>query len=737
MSSTTVNYESTPIQPDFQGTPLNASNTGAPGSGERAASPTYAQIAARTLSPKMSGNSTAADETGPAAPPPTPQSEESPLAAPFTQRETAPNEDDDLGWTTVATPKKSKKSKTKKNKGKGKETAPATPMIVQAPEPPAPDASPKSVEPRKRRRVDEDYGVDERSSVRRQEAPRNLSLASKSPILFTQSSPSPSYLASTDPGDNEALNGADNMSIDLEVEPGSIFGQPDFTHHTTASWNGSQSNRFEHLEPDAPGPSNKRDGGRRSDAARSERIPSSDKSPIPSRQPSFSITPPQTPRQSRGNRARTATPAAPSRIPTRSFKKRNVDRSPTPSSSRAQKSSSDVEMLLSDGESARSSSTARSATPPPPRRPQQRRGGRGRYSVAAIGNPPFQPSPSPEPTPYDIIRADPDIIITPEGSMKKVQGDCIDWKKTGMDPGQAKAWNDYGRKRPLIVAQFAEHGTGEAGVDERVSFLHNLTARLSSNDDVLVTPAHGPLEARTQRVGVFSPANREPVWYSIEGLSEEWCIAFVRAAWLHTAGHTLNFALWGNSIPSLCAAFRYTFRFRAKSKEQYIAIVRRALLSDAVKKVVLEVLLRDIERGGRWKRSLRDDAFGEVLDSVDVQVISCRVSEHTSEPVAFIYITPPTADWNDWTRFRDAIQNYGFGSPAAGHPIAFKGRVYCTFCHSLGHPCGHCPAKKFFFPPETTQPQHQQPSTSTGRGGNRGGRGRGAGRGRGGARRGL
>ncbi|TFY52027.1 hypothetical protein EVJ58_g10240 [Rhodofomes roseus] len=195
MSPTPANNAPASVQPDPQGPLANTDNGDAPGNGERAASPTYAQVAARPPSPRTSVSSTIAGEKGTAAPPPTPQPMESPISAPFTQRGTVPDEDDDLGWTTVATPKKLKKAKSKKNKGKGKEAAPASPKNAQAAQPLTPVASPKSTEPRKRRRMDADYGDEDRATDKRQEAPLSLSLASKSPLLFALSSPSPSYPA--------------------------------------------------------------------------------------------------------------------------------------------------------------------------------------------------------------------------------------------------------------------------------------------------------------------------------------------------------------------------------------------------------------------------------------------------------------------------------------------------------------------------------------------------------------
>ncbi|TFY53249.1 hypothetical protein EVJ58_g9555 [Rhodofomes roseus] len=740
MSSTPNNVASTPgtAQQPPQGNTADTTVGISPTLEERASSPTYAQVAARPPSPRMNSKASSGPSM-PAPPPPSPLAEGSPDVAPFTQRGAAPSEDDELGWTTVAGPAKSKKSKTKKAKAKGKgkavaSTPPPPPQANLTPALPTPEASPRGSEPRKRRRTD--YDGEDLTTDKQQKAPPSLLLSSKSPLLFERSPSLLSFSADTArPNADDITEEEDGMDVDPEDDQGAYdYGQPHLLQRSTpASWDTPRYNRFEHLEPVESGSSSRPTKGHKRSGARSNITISIDGSPIatPAHLPATML--PQTPTQQQRSHTRTATPAAPPRTLGKFLKKRDVDRSPTPASTHAQRASSDEEMLPASDTPTRSPSTSRGETSN--RHPTR---GRGRYSVYAIGNPPVQRTPSPELTPYDLLLANPDLIIAPPGLLKKTQGDRADWKKKDMDVKQAKAWNDLGRSRPLIVVQFGEHSAEEAGTNERVADLLLLLSTISEDCDVLINPAHGPVEKRLGVDVKDIPLNKEPYWFAIENLPEEWCLALARAAWLRYKNHALNFALWRNDLPTLCASFRSVFRFKARSREQYVAIVRRELLNSELRDVLLDVLLRDIDGGGKWRRALQDDAVGAILDSVDVEVYNCRITAHTSEDIAFIHITSPTADWQDWTRFRDAVQKHGFGSSAAGHPIPFLGRVFCGFCHSLGHPTGACPARAFFFPrqqaSQSAQPQRTAPPA---RGGHRGRGGRGNGHGRGGMSRGL
>ncbi|KAH9838224.1 uncharacterized protein C8Q71DRAFT_856189 [Rhodofomes roseus] len=723
---------SAPAEQSLQNHPTNEPIDNGRNDGGRAPSPTYAQVAARPPSPHMRGG-TASENTdnAPAPPPPTPLTVRSPVEAPFTQRTTAPSEDDDLGWTTVTAPAKSKKSKSKKGKGKAKVVAPTPPPQVD----PAsglvtPNASPKGGEPRKRRRTD--YGDEGLTADKQQGAPANLSLSSKSPLIFGHSSPSPlpSAKATKSTNGRESANEGSDMDVDPVNEAHlDNFGRSSFSlRNTSVDWESPQNSYHGHLEYNEPGPSTRPSKGHKRSAARHD-FDSIIGSPSISQRPPAEAASPRTPMQQRGNRTRTSTPAAPPRALGKFLRKSDATRSPTPSSSRhAQRVSSDEDMLPASDVSEQSNSTELEA---PIRKPPVHRG-RGRYSVTAIGNPPVQRTPSPELTPYDLILADPDITVPPEGLLKKTQGDRVDWKKKGLSTNQVKAWNDLGKDTPFIVVQFGEHGAEQAGMNERAVFLYALLTRLSERTDIRVNPGHGPLEEREYDDNKDAPPNVEPFWIGIENLPEDWCLALARAAWLRAGNYILNFVLWRNDLPTLCAAFRSVFRFRALSREEYVAIVRRELLSSELREITLDILARDIGKGGKWRRAMQDDAFGTILDSVDVEVHNCRITQHTSEDVAFIHITSPTADWQDWLIFRNTIQAHGFGSLAAGHPIPFKNRTFCGFCHLLGHPIGRCPVRGFFFP-QKTQPQKQsavQPSSS-GRGGHQGGRGRGNGRGNG------
>ncbi|KAH9831842.1 uncharacterized protein C8Q71DRAFT_861513 [Rhodofomes roseus] len=490
--------------------------------------------------------------------------------------------------------------------------------------------------------------------------------------------------------DNELQYDGSDMDIDSTVDlRASQFGQPSLLPRRDrpdhAQPNDNQTHPFVANSPRPSSSFAKKSGAKNARASISSHA-GTDVSPFPLRQPTSSSHDPRTPTQSRGQRARTATPAAPSRPSTRASRKRPEERSPTPQPSRFDHETSDEEMTPRSTVARDSSPESHYPTPPHHKR------GRGRYSVARATRRRSQPTPArtPSPDPYDIIMQDPDIVVPPAGSFRRVQGDRVDWKKRNMDMEQIEAWKEICMDRPTVAVQVGELGTEAPGVNERIDDIGSILFRLSQTPGILVTPAHPPKPIQAQALPITrnappKPTNKDPVWYLVDGLSEKWCAALIRAAWLSTVKLSLNFEAWTHEIPNLCAAFRLIYRFRANNKDEYDVIVRRELLDSDLNKVVVDILLKDIARGGRWRRYTRDDAFGEILDSVDVDIVHCNVTPHLSEPVAFLHISSPTSDWQDWLVFCDAIRKHGFGSTATGHPVLFTNRVYCGYCHSLGH----------------------------------------------------
>ncbi|KAH9833138.1 uncharacterized protein C8Q71DRAFT_725814 [Rhodofomes roseus] len=689
---------SAPIEQSLNNLPANTPSDNDRSKEGRAPSPTYTQMAARPPSPRMRGGATketfqrsAMVDNTPALPPPMPLTIGSPAEAPFTQRTTALSEDDNLGWTTFTAPTKSKKSKPKKGKGKAKEVTPVPlqkgPVLGLA----TPDASPKGSKPRKHRCTDcSNEGL---VTGKQQEAPVSLLLSSKSPLVFGRSSPSPlSSAKAASLSDHKPHNEGSEMDIDPAEDAGlDSFGRPTlFLQNASAGWESPQNSYYGDLEHHEPGPSSHPSKGHKRSAARHD-LESMIEAPI-SRYTAMNAE------------------AATGQL------REDVDTC-RPAPHPRQQISSDEQMLPASNISVQSDSTKPKVTP---RKPAVHHN-HGRYSMAAIGNPPL--------TPYNIILADPDIMVPPEGLLKKTQGDRVNWEKKGLAPKQVKVWNNLGRDNPFIVVQFGELRAEHAGMNERAVFLYSLLTCLSERTDIRVNPGHSPLEEKEYNNNKDAPPNVEPFWIGIKNLPKEWCLVLARAAWLHAGNHILNFVLWRNDLPTLCAAFRSVFRFRALLKED-----------SELQEITVNILLRDIGKGGR-RRAVQDDAFGAILDSVDVEVHNCRITPHTSEDVAFIHITSPTADWQDWVLFRNAIQAHGFGSLTAGHRVAFKTRVFCGFCHSIGHPIGRCPVKGFFLPQKMQlQKQPTAQPLSSGRGEHQGGRGHGNGRscgGRGGKTRGY
>ncbi|KAH9830959.1 uncharacterized protein C8Q71DRAFT_727152 [Rhodofomes roseus] len=382
----------------------------------------------------------------------------------------------------------------------------------------------------------------------------------------------------------------------------------------------------------------------------------------------------------------------------------------------------------------------RPATPPPTsshaRRRRRRRAERAARSASRNSRSTDDSVLDGPPVPFNIDELDPDIIIPPPGSWRPVQGDSASWKGRGMATPQWESWDALDREEAVLAIQIPFHGAEEPGVNVRIDMMLNVLRRLLLIPSAYILPGYSPAG--------YHGMNVEPFWYLGRGIPLTVIVALVTMGWFNSSIITLHFDFWRDNNPHLCAMFRLIHRFGAQSKAEYEELVRRELVDSELYDVIYEVLKRDMERGGMWRNSRRVDALNRVLESVDVDVINCRITANTTEPVAVIYMKPPTADRRDWQRFSNQLKKHRFGSNIAGHPEPFTSRVWCGYCHSLGHTAGTCRVRNTPgwhdapLPPAIQPPQQQYNATNGGgRGrGNGCGRGRGNGRGRGGNGRG-
>ncbi|TFY54496.1 hypothetical protein EVJ58_g8830 [Rhodofomes roseus] len=327
---------------------------------------------------------------------------------------------------------------------------------------------------------------------------------------------------------------------------------------------------------------------------------------------------------------------------------------------------------------------------------------------------------------FDVDALDPDYVVPLTGSWRRVQGDSSSWRGRGMAAAQRESWNDLDNTEAVLAVQIPFHGAEEPGVSMRIELMLEVFRRILLIPGTFILPGYS--------VTGFHGLNTEPFWYLARGIPLPTIVALVRLGWLNSSPITLNFEFWRDSNPHLCGMFRFIYRFGAQSKAEYENLVRRALLETDLYDTTYDVLTRDISRGGMWSGSTRIDALNAILESIDVDIIHCRVSANTTEPVAVIYVMPPTADRRDWLRFSSQLKCHHFGSSIAGHPEPFTSRVWCGYCHSLGHIAGACSVRRtigWHEPPLQTPQQAQQPPPNNGANGRGRGRGNGRGNGRG------
>ncbi|KAH9830719.1 uncharacterized protein C8Q71DRAFT_862175 [Rhodofomes roseus] len=347
-------------------------------------------------------------------------------------------------------------------------------------------------------------------------------------------------------------------------------------------------------------------------------------------------------------------------------------------------------------------------------------------SVASTSQTSADDGPDEPPITFDVDALDPDYVAPLSRSWRRVQGDSASWRGRGMAAAQRESWNELDDTESVLAVQIPFHGTEEPGVSMRIELMLEVFRRVLLIPGAFILPGYS--------VAGFHGMNTEPFWYLARGIPLPTIVALVGLGWLNSTPITLNFDFWRDSNPHLCGMFRFIYRFGAQTKAEYENLVRRALLESDLFDTTYDVLTRDISRGGMWRGSTRIDALNAILDSIDVDIIHCRVSANTTEPVAVIYVMPPTSDRRDWLRFSSQLKRHHFGSNIAGHPEPFTSRVWCGYCHSLGHIAGACSVRRtigWHEPPLQTQQQAQPPQNNGANGAIGRGRGRGNGRGNG------
>ncbi|TFY62964.1 hypothetical protein EVJ58_g3519 [Rhodofomes roseus] len=601
----------------------------------------YATVVARSLSPAGTLETLSLTQEPASYEPPTPTRAVTQTQAP------APSATDTGGvWHVV---NNSKKAKRFNKKGKAREVASPRSDASRVSESGDQELSDTSVrkEPRKRRRTADDDGSNELPAV---VSPTRIPAPQFSPTKHTRGAPR--SRTSNTPANNVAGGSGSAYDIDFAMVSDSdpieslLFRRSDFVdsspmtqgrHAGAPSRVDDQLDDISHLIPLFPLPS----------------------SSIP---PST----PRTPKAPRATRSRTATPKA---KPRHHWSDSSDDLSQAPDDPPAlqrRSPSSPPEVAMADASPpSRSASRASSSS----HRGRQGRG-RGRHSMAAVDESRQSSverlAAEPE-LPFDVDTLDPDVIIPLPGSFRGVQGDDAEKKHKGMAPVQKHSWDDLDEEEPTLAMMIANHGTEEPGIGEREQMIINLFRLLLRVLGISVLSAYS--------LTGFHGMNTEPFWYLGRGIPLRVIIALVKLGWLNTSSITLHFDFWRDTNPHLCAMFRLVHRFGAQSKAEYEDVVRRELVESDLYDTLYDVVTRDMERGGVWSNYIRVDALNAIVDSVDVEVLPCKVSQTTWESIAMIYLVPPTTDPRDWLRFCTLLRKHGFGSDAAGHPDAFKGRV--------------------------------------------------------------
>lgn len=289
----------------------------------------------------------------------------------------------------------------------------------------------------------------------------------------------------------------------------------------------------------------------------------------------------------------------------------------------------------------------------------------------------FDPSPAPVENTFE--------VTLPTDARKWVQNTNPYWKFKDMGEEQKRLWNQ--NKGPAILIHFPGCGTSDPSIGEKINLTRlDLAERFGTDGNALrFLIAH----AKTPH----NHPNREPFFIVVFGLTGDQCSELVEKVWHSSKRITFGVESREPRPSWLVAIYVHYERFLDPTEKGMARAFMRILLQKDNQKFVMNLINRDIQRGGRWhgRAGSVKEAFGIFIKSVETHLIRRQITGGIDEPLVALYVEPPTDDPEDWIAFRNHVQAQRVGSELTGYPELYKQWVYCQLCHSRDHFVGLCP----------------------------------------------
>ncbi|EPS95518.1 hypothetical protein FOMPIDRAFT_1019373 [Fomitopsis schrenkii] len=257
--------------------------------------------------------------------------------------------------------------------------------------------------------------------------------------------------------------------------------------------------------------------------------------------------------------------------------------------------------------------------------------------------------------------------------------------RDGQEEEQADAWGVEGGGVRVFV-HFAAHGAQDMGTNDRIEAAQGIFIaefQVDTNGIHIIPSlprAVGPLRA-----------NQSPTYFAVIGMDATAAIRIAGYGWISTSRVTMRLEFLRDAPPNYLGAFLHVRRFGSMHNDDIAARVRNIIREDAIVAGEIRAIIeRDIAAGGRWRQYPVEIVFDHVLSSLTVNIIPLRTRGAEAEPLARIYIEPPTANASDWLTFRAMIMGLRLGDVLTGHPVPFAGTLWCALCHSHDHPTTNC-----------------------------------------------
>ena len=211
----------------------------------------------------------------------------------------------------------------------------------------------------------------------------------------------------------------------------------------------------------------------------------------------------------------------------------------------------------------------------------------------------------------------PSISVTraPRDGWPRVEQRSFTSWRSGQSGRQAEAWRQ--EEGPLMVIQFAGHGTQDLGSERRIAAVQEvLRTNYGIDTDQTRFVAAIPQAANHHR------DNSLPTYTAIFGLGSDNGERLVRAGWISTPTVTFRVESVNTTPPTFLGAFTQARRFGSLRPSDIAERVRETIRDDAeLMWEIYEIIARDVNTQGRWAGREPDIVLEHLIETIRVDVV--------------------------------------------------------------------------------------------------------------------